>query len=708
MSEIGIRITELQDAALPLDGSEWHVVDQGPVTRRVRGADLRPDAEVAANKNQPNGYAGLDASGRLRMELIPASLVGALQFQGVWNARDNVPFLSSSIGVKGQYYKVSIAGSTPLNGQSSWQVGDMVVFNGTTWDQISGQDGVLKINGKDGPEVILTAFDIPFNATNAGAVLAALLAEAADHEVRIDSLESSRTTDEARITALENAQESGGADVAELKGQVDALQVEADQTKSDLASYKTANNAAVATLQTNYTALNNAAEKKANKGQANGYAGLDASGQVPLAALTAVERVANKAQPNGYASLGSDGRVPASQLPAGLVSSSNQGPWDANANLPHLESGTGTEGWFYVVSVAGSTNLDGISTWQVNDLVLFQNGHWTRVPAGDAVKQVNGKRGVSVTVEAGDIPAADTKGLGKDRVQGQLDELATRQAATSLTVTSLISDVNGQGNRLTTLEGAAERTANKGQAGGYAALDGTGRVPLSQLPAAVTGAMTYQGTWDPVTNTPTLTSGSGTRGYYYTVTRPGSTSLDGHNRWYTGDKAAFNGTVWEKFDGVDGEVLSVNGIPPGPDGNVTIPLATSADLISAADPNGLGATNVQDQLNTLGSRQATDHATIGDNTTRIGNLETGKQSKFEKGQPNGYASLDNGGKVPLSQIPSGASTGGGNVSYTDTYGLVGAAGQTTTVQAAIDRLAQRRMVDAGYNGPGIDAGYNGS
>ena len=72
------------------------------------------------------------------------------------------------------------------------------------------------------------------------------------------------------------------------------------------------------------------------------------------------------------------------------------------------------------------------------------------------------------------------------------------------------------------------------------------------------GAVTYKGTWDAATNTPTLASGTGTQGDYYVVNVAGSTNLDGITDWQIGDWAIFNGTVWEKVDNTDA-VSSVNG-----------------------------------------------------------------------------------------------------------------------------------------------------
>jgi hypothetical protein len=55
-------------------------------------------------------------------------------------------------------------------------------------------------------------------------------------------------------------------------------------------------------------------------------------------------------------------------IPAGLVF---QGTWNAGTNTPTLTSGTGTTGNFYIVSVAGTTSLDGITDWQVGDWAVF-------------------------------------------------------------------------------------------------------------------------------------------------------------------------------------------------------------------------------------------------------------------------------------------------------------------------------------------------
>ena len=72
---------------------------------------------------------------------------------------------------------------------------------------------------------------------------------------------------------------------------------------------------------------------------------------------------------------------------------------------------------------------------------------------------------------------------------------------------------------------------------------------FTQSITAQTG-LTYKGTWNAATNNPTLTSGVGTNGYYYIVSNPGTTNLDGITDWQVGDWAIFE-TFWQKIDNHD-------------------------------------------------------------------------------------------------------------------------------------------------------------
>lgn len=69
-----------------------------------------------------------------------ANAIGALNYKGTWNASTNDPALASGVGTKGDYYVVSVAGSTNLDGETLWGVGDWAVFNGSIWQKVDGGD----------------------------------------------------------------------------------------------------------------------------------------------------------------------------------------------------------------------------------------------------------------------------------------------------------------------------------------------------------------------------------------------------------------------------------------------------------------------------------------------------------------------------------------------------------------------------------------
>ena len=72
--------------------------------------------------------------------------IGALNYVGTWDASTNTPTLASGVGTKGNYYQVSVAGTTTLDGISNWGVGDVVAFNGTTWQRIEGGADLNGVN----------------------------------------------------------------------------------------------------------------------------------------------------------------------------------------------------------------------------------------------------------------------------------------------------------------------------------------------------------------------------------------------------------------------------------------------------------------------------------------------------------------------------------------------------------------------------------
>lgn len=167
-----------------------------------------------------------------------------------------------------------------------------------------------------------------------------------------------------------------------------------------------------------------------------------------------------------------------------------------------------------------------------------------------------------------DLPSEEVI-LSAGDVTGPASAVNNNFAAFNLTTGKLIKDSGYNATSFATAaQGAKADTAvqpgslgsaaylTAGAANGVATLDAGGKVPTSQIPQM--GDLNYQGTWDASTNTPTLTSSAGTKGFYYVVSVAGSTNLNGITDWKVGDWAVFNGSVWEKIDNTDA-VTSVNG-----------------------------------------------------------------------------------------------------------------------------------------------------
>lgn len=147
--------------------------------------------------------------------------------------------------------------------------------------------------------------------------------------------------------------------------------------------------------------------------------------------------------------------------------------------------------------------------------------------------------GTSAMTATSTIPNTDITGLGTMSTQNANNVTITGGSISNATVSGYIP------------------TTEKAQPLGVATLDAGGKVPTSQIP--MQGDLNYQGAWNANTNTPTLTSSTGTQGYYYVVSVAGTTNLNGITDWQIGDWAIFNGSVWQKVDNTDA-VTSVNGL----------------------------------------------------------------------------------------------------------------------------------------------------
>src|SRR4029077_11542885 len=101
------------------------------------------------------------------------------------------------------------------------------------------------------------------------------------------------------------------------------------------------------------------------------------AGYVPLAQRAAL---------NGVATLDATGVVPTLQLPGAVTGTlSYKGAWNASTNTPTLASGAlsggvlQAAGSYYLVSVSGTTSVDGVATWTAGDWISSNGSVWQRV-----------------------------------------------------------------------------------------------------------------------------------------------------------------------------------------------------------------------------------------------------------------------------------------------------------------------------------------
>lgn len=122
-----------------------------------------------------------------------------------------------------------------------------------------------------------------------------------------------------------------------------------------------------------------------------------------------------------------------------------KGTWNADTNTPTIVSGVGVKGDYFVVGVAGSTTIDGISNWGVGDWIAYNGNIWQRVEGGADLN------GVNLTVSETSLLSGNT-GVGGD----------TTGVVAGITITSKFCVKNDGGNPVAGFVHANNTTASSG------------------------------------------------------------------------------------------------------------------------------------------------------------------------------------------------------------------------------------------------------
>ncbi len=103
--------------------------------------------QSTSEKGAASGYAPLDANQKVPSANLPDSIVGAVSYQGTWNAQNNNPALPNPTTVQGNYYVTEVPGTYLSN---VYAIGDWVISNGTVWEKVDNTQNVNSVFGRTG------------------------------------------------------------------------------------------------------------------------------------------------------------------------------------------------------------------------------------------------------------------------------------------------------------------------------------------------------------------------------------------------------------------------------------------------------------------------------------------------------------------------------------------------------------------------------
>jgi len=144
---------------------------------------------------------------------------------------------------------------------------------------------------------------------------------------------------------------------------------------------------------------------------------------------------------------------------------SYQGTWNASTNTPALASSVGINGYYYVVATAGSTNLNGITDWQIGDWLLFNGTVWQKIDQSELVTSVaSADSSVTVTTTG---PAVDLAVYSSPRLIAQV----RNETGATLTKGTVVYVNGAAGNKATVTKAIATSDATSAQTFGLIAAD---------------------------------------------------------------------------------------------------------------------------------------------------------------------------------------------------------------------------------------------
>jgi hypothetical protein len=542
-------------------------------------------AFVNADITAGDGIAISTAAG-----FIEISADGGTNYQGTWDAATNNPALTSSVGTKGYYYVVNVDGSTNLNGITDWKVGDWAIYNGSVWQKVDNSESVTSVFGRVGS---ITAVAGDYSATQitntaAGSITATNVQDAINELDGEKLAKASNLSDVASVTTSRTnlGVTETGADTTyayRANNLNDLASVTSARTNLGLGSaavesttffLQSANSlsdvASVALARTNLGLGSIATQSAGNVTITGGTI----TGITDLAIADGGTGASNTTDARTNLGLGSA----AVQSATYFLQVANNLSDVASVALARTNLGLGNSATRDVGTTAG--------TVAAGDDARFTD---SRTPTGPAGGDLTGTYpNPSLTISG---VTAGGYGSASSAVVITLDSKGRATAASAVNIEIAESQVT---NLVTDLASKIPST-EKGANSGVATLDSGGKIPLTQLPDSILGQVTYMGTWNAATNSPTLANppATTTLGDYYIVTTGGTFASITFN---VGDWIISNGADgWAKVDNTDAvaSVFGRTGTVTAANGDYT------ASNITNVPAGNIVATEVQAAINEL-------------------------------------------------------------------------------------------------------------